>query len=101
MTDPQQDPPRNKGGRPPGFVGTVNRDIDYRCSVCQQAKPRADLVAKKISFQEIGRGGKVLKTRTQGWVCKTCVLEDPDWNKRALIDSPGMKGTRLAEQNQP
>ena len=97
MTDSSSEPPKRGPGRPPGFKGTSNRDIEYVCSTCHLEKERDDLVVKRVVFSHIGRGAKPLKSRVRAWVCSTCLETDIDWNAAKFAASPGMKDTKLAQ----
>lgn len=77
-----------KQGRPPGFKGTANRQIDYVCSACKTDTPRSELTSKIATFKQVGSGGKVIKTRTIGWLCPTCLASDAHWQIEKF-DGPG------------
>lgn len=90
-------PSTGKVGRPKGGVGTPNRVIDYRCTTCDKVKPRDELLAKRVSFSRMGRGGKLIQSRIRGWVCMSCLPHDPDWCAPKFSAAPGMKGTSIAQ----
>lgn len=77
----------------------MNRDIDYSCMVCHQVKPKDELLTKRAVFMKLGRGGKAVRSTTIGWICLTCVENDPDYTRKKY-DAPGLKGTRIAEQTE-
>ena len=64
---------------------------EYRCSVCQQVKPRADLLAKKVSFTTI-KPVLTKRSRVVGWVCSVCRENDPDWNQPKYSGPGGEQG---------
>jgi hypothetical protein len=60
-------------------------------------------MAKRAVFKEIGRDGKLHKTRTIEWLCTipfddgpSCLMLDPDWNQPVYSGSPGMVGTAIS-----
>ena len=61
--------------------GQANRDIEYRCSVCNLEFPRDALTVKRVGFSKIGAGGKTIKTRTVAWLCPEHLEADPAWNR--------------------
>lgn len=69
--------------------------IDYECTRCGGSFKRDALTVKRVDFATMGEGFKRLKTRTVGWLCKSCREIDPDWNLPARSTSPGMKNTRM------
>lgn len=52
---------------------------DYRCTSCGQPCDRELLTVMKVSFNEMGMGGRVLKSRVAGWLCPKCVRENQYW----------------------
>lgn len=82
---------RRRRGRPKGGQGTVNREIVYKCSVCDHVRPRDELIVKRAVFLEMGRNAKQLKSRVVAWVCKSCIEDDEDWNAEKYRESPGLK----------
>lgn len=84
-------PPPKRRGRPPGFKGTANRPIDYTCMTCKQPKTREELLVRRVSWAEMGRNGKPIRSRSVGWQCRACVEADPDFNRQAFLDAPGIK----------
>lgn len=54
---------------------------DYKCSApeCGKPTPREDLTVKKVTFLEMGAGGKTIRSRTSDWLCPSCVASDLDW----------------------
>lgn len=91
------DIPKRKPGRPPGGVGTANRDIDYTCHRCLKQFDRETLRAKKVQYLMMGRNGKVIRSRVIEWLCVPCMEKDPDYNRELWIASPGMKDIRDAQ----
>lgn len=66
----------------------------YACSVCGQIVGRSNLVVKRATFMEVGKGGRLIRTRTVAWLCrKQCLEADPDWTQPAYAGSPGMADT--------
>lgn len=53
---------------------------DYSCTKCGNYCGRELLTVKKISFVEMGIGGRVLKSRVKHWLCPNCVKKDEDFN---------------------
>lgn len=83
-----------KRGRKPGFQGSVNREIKYVCDECGADVGRENIVSKRSLFITLVAPVKALRTRTVKWLCRPCAEKDPDWNREALIDSPGMRDVR-------
>jgi len=56
---------------------------NYRCTIpeCGAAVERSLLTVKKVYFNEMGMGGRVLKSRVIAWLCPACVAKDPHWNQ--------------------
>ena len=79
------------------------RTLDYRCDGCGRQVGRNNLKVKRVQFLDIGVGGKVDKSRTLGWFCivpqdngdPSCVEADPDWNRQAILDAPGVRQGRV------
>lgn len=73
---------------------------EYVCDLCGKRWPRADrdMVAAKVAqFRDIGEGGKVIKSRTVGWLCKQpCMENDPQYQLPSMGASPGFRGTKIA-----
>lgn len=93
---PPHDPDNPPIGRP--RRGTPNRDIKYACDVCGREVGRNNLVAKRVSFRNLGAGAADLKNRTVAWLCivangaqPSCRDQDEDWNRPPRSTSPGMK----------
>ena len=63
----------------------------YECSRCGSRIDRALLIAKRVLFQKVGKHQKIMRSRTVGWLCPDCIKIDPDWNRKAYDDSPGLK----------
>lgn len=75
-------------------MGSSNRTIEYKCTLCGAEPGRANLTVKKAQFATID--GKTVKTRVTGWLCPDCIIKDPDYKLPARVTTPGMKDTRLA-----
>lgn len=90
MHTTEHTPKRPYPGRPPGQPG-VTKDINYTCSSCQRPTDRKDLVVKRITFLEMGKGGRQIKSRTVGWICGDCLEQDPAWNMEPFQESPGIR----------
>jgi hypothetical protein len=98
-SDPDDSAPPKRGrGRPPGFVGSVNRDIDYSCATCGRSVGRDNLLSKRVVYLKLTRPQKTIRSRAIKWICQPCAEQETEWNQAPLAGSPGMKGTRLAEQ---
>lgn len=67
------------------------RETDYVCSRCHTETDRELLTVKKVSFVEMGVGGRTLQSRVVAWLCPSCVKEDPDWNREPFT-GPGRGG---------
>lgn len=89
-----------KRGRPPGFKGTPNRDIQYCCDVCGDDVGRDNIYAKRVIFAQARRGGSVLKSRTVAWMCLPCLNKDPQFTSEKFVGAPGMRGTSIAAEQQ-
>ena len=87
--DPQPEPPKRKRGRPPGFKGQSNRNIEYICSACGGRSTKERLHAKRVMFTTIGDKPKTVRSRTVAWLCEVCMMRDYDWNLEAFKSSPG------------
>jgi hypothetical protein len=53
----------------------------YDCTNCGANSSREQLTVKKVYFQEMGAGGRSIKSRVVGWLCPLCVKKDPDFNR--------------------
>lgn len=62
----------------------------YRCSSCQQVKPRDELVVKRVQYVTMGKSPKVLRSRVVGWLCQHCVEQQAEWNRPIHSASPGL-----------
>ena len=75
----------------------------YKCSECEREFPNGTgLVRKKIDFQEIGAGGRTIRSRVKAWLCKDkCMPADPDFNLPAFrapgSQSPALERVRKAQ----
>lgn len=79
-----------------------NRNIKYRCTLCEREVGRENLVIKRVQFTDMN--GKTLKTRVVGWLCTipngdkpSCAEQDPVASLPRRVTSPGMKDTRIAQ----
>jgi hypothetical protein len=90
--------PRKRMGRPPGGVGTVNREIDYSCTCCGAEVGRENLTVKRAFFTTMGKPPTTIKSRTVAWLCQPCLDKDPDWTLDKFVASPGMRGTKIATE---
>lgn len=64
------------------------RHFDYRCGACNQEKPKEELLAKRVTFAELGTN-KVVRSRTTSWLCRGCREQDAAWTQPQYT-SPGM-----------
>lgn len=74
--------------------------IDYRCADCGKRKPRAELVAKRIAWMEMGEGAKTVRARVIKWQCRDCMMKDPEFNRERFAESPGYQDTELARESE-
>lgn len=65
---------------------------DYICSNCHQEIDRELLTVVKVSFNEMGVGGRTLRSRVIAWLCPKCLKENPHWNRVPFQDTPGHHG---------
>jgi hypothetical protein len=70
----------------------------YKCTTCGEMPipgnniaSRDMLLQKKVMFADMGTYGKVRRTRTVGWLCPKCLLEDPDYNAKKYPDRPEIR----------
>jgi hypothetical protein len=81
----------------PKREGRSNRNIAYVCGVCGRAVGRENLVVQRTQFLEMGINGKLLKTRTRGWICRNvennCLDKDAEWKADRYTGSPGLADT--------
>ena len=65
--------------------------VIYKCSVCERGESdgitRELLVVKKVTFQEMGSGARMIRSRVVAWLCPTCRDSDIDWNREKATDS--------------
>lgn len=61
----------------------MTRFRDYRCTRCGTPTARGSLVVKKVSFARMGEGAKLIRSRVLDWLCPSCTVADPDWNRPA------------------
>ena len=94
MTKPK---PGARRGRPPGFAGQSNRNIEYSCTACGKEFTKDTLFAKRVMFAILGRNKGVVRSRTVAWLCEPCMNADPDYAREMYASSPGMKDTSLAQ----
>lgn len=67
---------------------------EYRCTVCHKPTDRSNLVVRRIGYYLMGARGRMIKSRTDGWLCAKCLKADPIFSRTALTDSPGHPGPR-------
>lgn len=71
---------------------------ENRCGVCGQLTDRLRLFVKRVTFAELSRPNKVIRSRTKMWICNTCLVKDADWNQEAFAGpghtSPGLENAR-------
>jgi hypothetical protein len=67
----------------------------YKCTRCGKkpgggtdTEARDLLTVKKVSFNEMGVGGRTYKSRTVDWLCPECVRTDPDYIREKFV-APG------------
>lgn len=53
----------------------------YKCTECDKALPREQLTVKKVVFQKMGAGGKIVRSRVVHWLCRPCLTNDDDYNR--------------------
>lgn len=68
---------------------------DYRCMSCGRETLRELLTVKKVVFAAMGAGGKIVKSRTLGYLCDECIKNDPEYQLEAYKSAPGMKSEPL------
>lgn len=66
----------------------------YICTSCGQDYERESLLAKKVSFTQMGAGGKLVRSRVVDWLCPACTVKDDDWNQTAASGSPRSRRLR-------
>jgi hypothetical protein len=68
----------------------------YQCSECKRIhEDGSKLVRKRVDFIRLGKGGKMVASRTVAWLCETpCMEQDSDYQRKAF-DAPGMKSPSL------
>jgi hypothetical protein len=79
----------------------------YSCTVCGREVGKFCLYDKRAVFKEVGKGGRSKRTRTVAWLCTvpqedgspSCLHKDPDWNKPAYLESPGMLDTKASQEH--
>lgn len=59
----------------------MSHKISYKCSRCHTHTSRELLTVKKVSFVEMGAGGRTLKCRVTAWLCPKCTAEDAVWQQ--------------------
>lgn len=64
------------------------KEYVYLCSKCRQAFSHDDLTVKRAVFQTMGRNQKTLRSRTVSWLCRACLKQDEDYNKKKYWSSP-------------
>lgn len=75
-------------------------DREYKCTICgaapglSETESRDLLTVKKVSFLEMGLGGRTLRSRVVGWLCPRCVKADPDYQREPFAvpgDTPAQR----------
>jgi hypothetical protein len=61
------------------------------CTNCGNNVPKDTMMVKKVSFHELGKSGKMVRSRTVDRLCAPCVVKDPAWSQKKWADSPGMR----------
>ena len=65
----------------------------YKCTRCGRGADdgvtRDLLLVKKVTFLEMGTGGRTQRSRVMDWLCPRCTATDEDWNKPAFIVPEG------------
>lgn len=59
------------------------------CTRCGKDCDRDKMMCQKVSFHEMGKGGRLIRTRTVAWLCPSCVSQDPVWNSEPWTSAPG------------
>jgi hypothetical protein len=67
-----------------------NKPGAYRCSKCEQAKERDDLVVRRVQYLTMGKPPKTLRSRVDAWLCRECAEADPAWQRPLHSASPGL-----------
>lgn len=67
----------------------------YICGNCGQdfqnaEAARKNLVVKKVEFRQYGFKGKLIRSRTLRWLCRSCMLADEQYNLPESNVSEGM-----------
>lgn len=63
--------------------------MNEKCTRCGSEQPKERMLARRVQFVEIGKGGSTRKSRTTDWLCSSCVAADPDWQRPSYQASPG------------
>jgi hypothetical protein len=67
----------------------------YECSKCGVRVERHHLTVKRVGFRGMGEHGATKKSRVVGWLCDTCLTDDPEWNA-----PPGKNYERMKNQEE-
>lgn len=65
--------------------------VEYVCTRCgkkpapTETEARDLLTVKKVSFLEMGMGGRTLRSRVADWLCPDCVAADPDFKRPPFV----------------
>ena len=83
-----------------------NRSSDYyKCTCCGRVVGRDNLRVKRVVFKTLGAKGQTIKSTARDWLCivpaddggPSCLEKDEDWVAPAMRNTPGARGTRLAD----
>jgi hypothetical protein len=76
-------------------VSPIPHYTEYKCTICGRETERSLLLAKKVTFQPLGPGANITRSRTVAWICDECITKDPEYNLPAFKGSPGLKSPAL------
>lgn len=62
------------------------------CSKCGNSFDRDELTVKRIAFYKFGKNGKMIKSRTVGWLCPGCLQSDGHWSAEPYEQQKAMQG---------
>lgn len=58
----------------------MSNTFEYLCTKCGKPTPRDQLYVKKVIYLEMGKEAESLRSRTQDWLCESCLRKDEPWN---------------------
>lgn len=61
----------------------------YKCTQCGKNCKRERLVVKRVQYTGMGKGARLLRSRTLAWLCPTCLRADPPYQQEAF-ETPGV-----------